>query len=580
MRSVRASAFLLLAVSWLGASGLLAGEQSAKSTRALASANLPILFQDVTKQAGIHFQHINGMTPEKYMPETMGSGGLFFDYNNDGWPDIFLVDGGSLVDEQISRRARSVLYRNNGDGTFTDVTTQSGIKNHGYGMGACTADYNNDGWVDLYLTNFGPNVLYRNNGDGTFTDVTQAAGVGVHSWSTSCAFADIDNDGDVDLFVTNYVDFAVNNNKYCGDPIHGVRAYCHPNVYNGLPNVLYRNNGDGTFTDITKAAGVYTTAGKALGVVFGNYDNDGWMDIYVANDSVPNFLYRNRGNGTFEEVGVFAGVAVGSDGRTRAGMGTDMADYDNDGLLDVFVTNLDMETHNLYHNLGKGIFADTTFESGIGEVTLPFVGFGATFFDYDNDGNLDIAIATGDVLDNASYFRDTARYAQRNLLLRNEGTGTFKEVGLASGPGFALEKVSRGLAVADIDNDGDLDLLITNNGQTADLLRNDGGNRNHSLLVRTIGTKSNRDGIGARLQFRVGAMTQVREVKAGSSYLGQNDMRVHFGLGQASYADRLEVHWPSGTVDVLEHLEANQMLTIREGEGIIRREPFRTHTVH
>ena len=564
----------LLAITPLVLSAMTAGQEP------VAQVSTPVtqavVFQDITQHAGIHFLHINGATPEKYMPETMGSGALFFDYNNDGWVDIYLVNGGSLVDAQLSRRARSALYRNNGDGTFTDVTAQSGIENHSYGMGACAADYDNDGWVDLYLTSFGRNILYHNNGDGTFTDVTEKAGVGLSSWSTSCAFGDIDNDGFVDLFVTNYVDFALNNNKYCGDHMHNIRAYCHPNVYNGLPNVLYRNNGDGTFTDIIRKAGLYTTAGKGMGVVFGDYNNDGWIDIYVANDSVPNFLYRNRGHGTFEEVGMWAGVAVGADGQSRAGMGTDMGDYDNDGLLDIIVTNLDMQTHNLYHNMGQGMFSDVTFESGVGEASMPFVGFGVTFFDYDNDGKLDVVVANGNVLDNAKYFRDNATYAQRKLLFHNEGKGTFKEVGLSSGPGFALEKVGRGLAVGDIDNDGYLDLLITNNGQTADLLRNDGGSRNNALLVRTIGTKSNRDGIGARLKLTVGSTSQIAEVKAGSSYLSQSDMRVHFGLGQALRVDRLELRWPSGTIDVMNNLEVNQILTVFEGKGIVRQEPFRT----
>ncbi len=571
MRSFRPWAVFLLATSCVGAPALVIGGKSFKNTPP-GSLQPRVLFQEVTMQAGIHFQHINGATPEKYFPETMGSGALFFDYNNDGWPDIFFVDGGSLVDAGLAHQARSRLYRNNGDGTFADVTEQSGIRNLGYGMGACAADYDNDGWVDLYITNFGRNVLYHNNGDGTFTDVTEKAGVGLRSWSTSCAFADVDNDGHVDLFVVNYVDFGLTNNKYCGDPVQNVRMYCHPNVYNGLPNVLYHNNGDGTFTDVTKKAGLYTTAGKGLGVVFGDYNNDGWMDIFVANDSVPNFLYQNQGHGTFKEVGFLAGAAVNANGRPGAGMGTDMADYDNDGLLDIFVTHLDMEANTLYHNIGQGIFEDATFQTGLGEPSLPFVGFGTALFDYDNDGYLDLAVANGNVLDNATYFRDNATYAQRKLLFHNEGNGTFKEIGLGSGPGFALRKVGRGLAVGDFDNDGNLDLLITNNGQTADLLRNDGGNRNHFLMVRTIGTKSNRDGIGARLKLTVGSTTQVREVKAGSSYLSQNDMRVHFGLGQATRADRLEVRWPSGRVDVLENLEANQFLTLQEGGGIVRRE--------
>jgi hypothetical protein len=441
-------------------------------------------------------------------------------------------------------------------------------------MGACAADYDNDGQEDLYLTNFGSNVLYHNNGDGTFSDVTEKAGVGFSSWGSSCAFADIDHDGYLDLFVVNYVDFAINNNKFCGSLVEGLRSYCHPNVYRGLPNVLYRNNGDGTFTDITLAAGVFSHAGKGLGIAFGDYNNDGWSDIYVANDSVANFLYRNLGNSTFSEVGLSAGVAVDENGLPKAGMGTDWGDFDNDGLLDIYVTNLNSQTNTLYRNNGGGLFTDVTWQAGLGEPTLPFVGFGTAFLDYDNDGHLDIVVANGHILDNVSQSRDNITYAQRNLLFRNEGNGTFKEIGLSAGPGFGLEKVSRGLAVGDIDNDGDLDLLINNCNQTADLLRNDNHTKNHWLLIKTVGTKSNRDGIGTRLTLTANGVTQIREVKAGSSYQSQNDTRTHFGLGKASSVDRLELRWPSGTLDALKDLTADQIVTVREGEGIIGTGPY------
>ena len=389
----------------------------------------PVLFSNVATQAGLNFKHENGASPEKYLPETMGAGALIFDYDGDGWPDIFLVNGGSYVDRKAAAAARHGLYRNNGNGKFSDATASSGIVVSGFGMGACSADYDNDGSPDLYVTGAESNKLYRNTGKGTFLDVTAKSGAGgAGTWSSSCAFADIDNDGDVDLYVTNYVDFTAANNKYCtggGD----IRTYCHPNVYHPLPDILYRNNGDGTFTDITKEAGVYRTDGNGLGVVFGDYDNDGWTDIYVANDSVPNFLFHNKGKGIFEEVGFRAGVAVGGEGRPLAGMGTDMADINGDGLLDIFVTNLDKETHNLYRNLGKGLFLDVTFESGVGKATLPFVGFGAAFLDYDNDSDLDLAIATGDIIDNVRQFRDNTTYEQHNLLLQNDGAGRFREVG-------------------------------------------------------------------------------------------------------------------------------------------------------
>ena len=519
----------LLLIPCLAATVALDGRQQGDKASTTRPPDSPILFENVARDAGLDFHHTNGASPEKYMVETMGSGGLFFDYNRDGWLDIFLVDGGSVANRQVPSRAQHRLYRNCGNGTFEDVTAASGIAHSEYGMGACAADYDNDGWIDLYVTNFGPNVLYRNDGKGAFTDVTRVAGVGSPLFGASCAFSDVDTDGDLDLFVTNYVDSGVDNNKFCGDST--ARSYCHPHLYNGVPDVLYRNNADGTFSDVSREAGIFTTRGKGLGIVFGDYDADGWPDFFVANDTVPNFLYHNEGHGIFSEVGLLAGVAVASDGKPRAGMGTDFGDYNGDGLLDVIVTNLTFETHNIFRNLGHGVFADATFESGIGGPTLPFVGFGAIFLDYDNNGDLDLAIANGNVLDNASHFRSNATYAQRNLLFRNAGGGWLKEVGRLSGPGFALEKVSRALAAGDIDNDGDLDLLITNNGQTVDLLRNDGGNRHNALLVRTIGKQSNRDGIGARVRLTVGASTQVREVKAGSSYLGQSDTRVHFGVG-------------------------------------------------
>jgi hypothetical protein len=538
----------------------------------MAQSQSSIRFSPVTTEVGMDFRHENGATPEKYMPETMGGGGIVFDYDNDGWQDILLINGGSFVNKQVAANARHRLFRNTGNGKFTSVGGNAGIVVSGYGMGACSADYDNDGWADLYVTSIGGNKMYR-NANGRFEDVTAKAGTGTKLWSASCAFADIDNDGDVDLYVTNYVDFAVDNNKYCNYS-GATRVYCHPNVYNGLPDLLYRNNGNGTFTDVSKQAGVSLADGKGLGVVFGDYDDDGWTDIFIANDSVPNFLFHNKGNGLFEEVGWRAGVAVGIDGQPLAGMGTDMGDIDGDGRLDIIVTNLDRQTHSLFRNLGKGLFANITFESGVAEATLPFVGFGAVFLDYDNDADLDLAIANGDVIDNISLFRDSTSYAQRNLLLENDGTGKFRDAGPSAGPGFALQKPSRALAAADFDNDGDLDLLAGNVADTPDLLRNDGGNRNHSLLVRTTGSKSNRDGIGARLKLTVGGKILMREMKAGSSYLAQNDMRVHFGLGQSVRADRLEVRWPSGTVDTIENIDANQIITVLEGKGMTGRRPF------
>ena len=530
----------------------------------------PVQFLSIAENAGIRFKHENGATPEKYLPETMGGGAVIFDYDSDGWPDLFFVNGGSFVDKKVAAAAKHRLYRNSRDGKFIDVTESSGIGISGFGMGGCAADYDNDGWPDLYVTAFGGNKLYRNTGKNSFTDVTDRAGVGAGLWSASCAFGDTDNDGDVDLYVTRYIDFTVGNNKVCN--MLGHRAYCHPHVYNPLPDILYRNNGDGTFTDISRESGIDKVAGNGLGVVFGDYDDDGMVDIYVANDSTPNFLFRNKGNNVFEEVGIRAGVAMSAGGTPLAGMGTDMGDVDGDGLLDIFVTNLSQQTHNLYRNLGKGLFDDITFQSGVGRLTLPFVGFGTGFLDYDNDMDLDLAIANGDVIDNVGLLRDQAAYEQLHLLLQNDGSGKFTNVGPVSGSGFALKKPSRALAVGDIDNDGDLDIVIANVGQSAELLRNDGGNRSNSLVVRTIGRKSAREGIGARLKLTVAGKVLRRDVKAGSSYLAQNDLRIHFGMGKSTRADRLEILWPSGVVDVMLDIDANQIITVQEGAGVVNQQ--------
>jgi hypothetical protein len=539
----------------------------------LSQGNLAVRFNNVAAEVGVTFKHENSASPDKPLPETMSGGAVIFDFNNDGLPDVFFVNGGSFVDKQVAAAARHRLYRNTGSGKFEDVTESSGIGISGFGMGGCAADYDNNGWADLYVTAVGSNRLYHNNGDGTFRDVTRAVGVAAGMWSASCAFGDIDNDGDVDLYVTRYVDFADDNKKVC-TLFQEVRSYCHPNVYRSVPDILYRNNGDGTFTDITKDAGVYKP-GNGLGVVFGDYDDDGWIDIYVANDATPNFLFHNKGNGVFEEVGFWTGTAVGFDGKVLSGMGTDMGDINGDGLLDIFVTNLDGQTHSVYKNLGKGLFTNVTLSSGIGEATLPHVGFGTAFLDYDNDGDLDLAVANGDVIDNVKLIRESSSYPQLKLLLRNDGTGKFSSVGPVSGPGFALKKAGRALAVGDLDNDGDLDLVVSNVGDKAEVLRNDGGNRSNSILVRTVGSTSNRDGIGARLRLSVGGEILVRDVKAGSSYLAQNDRRVHFGLGNAMKADRLEIRWPGGAIDTIEGIEANQILSVQEGMGITGRQSFR-----
>jgi len=539
----------------------------------LQPAPSSVRFEDITAQAGIDFRHANGASAEHHLQEIMGSGGLFFDYDNDGWVDLFLVDGGSLTSAAAASRGHHRLYRNRGGGRFEDVTAKSGIgRSPSYGLGSCAADYDNDGAIDLFVTGAGANALYHNTGNGTFADVTAKARIGGGPFATSCAFADVDRDGYVDLFVTNYVDARPATNVFCGVAASNTRMYCHPLNFAPLASVLYHNNGDGTFTDISQTAGIAGHRGNGLGVVIGDYDDDGWPDIAVANDSMPNFLYHNEGRGVFKEVGLVSGIAVAADGNPRAGMGIDLADYDGDGRLDLFVTNHELEAHTLFRNLGRGLFADMTSQSGIGLETLPYVGFGAAFFDADNDGDLDLAIANGHVIDNSGHYRPGSKTEQRKLLFSNDA-GRFTEIGRRAGPGFAVEKIGRALAAADIDNDGDVDLLFTNNGDAPNLLRNMAGRESHALLVRLVGTRSNRSGVGARIVLTAGATRQVREVKAGSSYLSQSDLRQHFGLGRATRVDRLEIRWPSGQVEALQNLASNQTVTVAEGRGVTSRSP-------
>jgi hypothetical protein len=532
----------------------------------------PVTFRDGAAAAGIDFVHTNGASPDKLLPETMGSGVVLFDYDNDGLLDIFMVDGGAMA-PSIKAQPRHRLYHNRGDGTFEERGLAAGIRQTAYGMGACAGDIDNDGWTDLYITNVGPNVLYRNTGKGTFADISASAGVASAMWGTSCAFADFDRDGDLDLFVTNYVDATATNNPPCGDTRLKIRDYCHPLVFNPYPNVLYRNDGRGHFTDISAQAGLATLKANGLGVLVGDFDDDGWPDVFVANDGMPNFLFRNVNGTRFEERGLLAGVAVAPDGKPRAGMGVASGDYDGDGRLDLMVTNLWGETHSLFRSLGGGLFAYATVESGVGPPTLPFVGFGTAFLDYDNDTHLDLVIVNGAVVDGNR--RANPTHDQRRLLFRNTGSRRFVEVGRLTGAAFVEPKVGRGLAVGDIDNDGDLDLVINNNGGRADVLVNEGGNAGHALVVRVIGTTSNRSGIGARLALTAGTLTQVREIQSGSSYLSQSDTRAHFGLGTATRADRLEVRWPDGRMDVMENIAAGQIVTVREGSGIVAHTGFR-----
>ena len=527
----------------------------------------PLQFTSVTKKAGIHFKHYDGARGQQYFIEPLGAGAAFLDYNNDGFQDIYFVNGADLspFPKGQSTRGelpRNALYRNNGDGTFTDVAVAAAVADTGYGMGCAVGDYDNDGFPDLYVTNFGANVFFRNNGDGTFTDVTTQTGTGDTRWGTSCAFVDYDNNGFLDLYVTNYVKYAVESDQVCMDK--GVRVYCDPRLYEGELDILYHNNGDGTFTDVTEVAGFSGATGRGLALAWGDYDDDGDMDGYIANDADQNFLYRNNGDGTFTDVSLTAGVGFSEDGEAENGMGVDFGDYDNDGYLDLIVTNFQDQTNTLYHNEGDGLFSDVSYASKIGTISLPYLAWGVSFCDYDNDGFQDLFIANGHLHENVQAFNPTGFYEQPNLLFHNNRDGTFDGGGVDLGSGMRLEKVSRGFAYSDYDNDGDLDLLVTNLKGAPDLLENRGG-QNTWLTLKLIGTRSNRDAIGARVKVTTGNLTQIREVRSGSSYLSQNYMRLHFGLRNHRRVDRVELRWPSGLLELLEGVEANQSLTLVEG---------------
>ncbi len=545
-----------------------------------------VQYLDVTKEAGITFKHVNGWTGKRYFVETMGPGAAFFDYDNDGYLDIYFVNGAELpgvtynvkpagLSRNVSKPT-NILYRNAGNGTFVDVTQQTGVGDTGYGVGCCVGDYDNDGYDDLYVTNFAANVLYHNNGDGTFTDITDKAGVGGgNKWSAGCAFLDYNNDGDLDLYVVNFVHFDFEVEKKRKYLIKGFTVYSSPENFNGLSDTLYRNNGDGTFTDVTKQSGIYNPTGKGLGMVCGDYDNDGDVDIFVANDATINFLYRNDGvekqqsdakkDVKFTDIAFFSGVGLSEDGVAENGMGVDMGDYDNDGFLDIVVNNFQGQTSSIYHNEGNGLFLEVSYASGVGEKTLNYLSWGTAFFDYDNDGYQDLFIANGHVHDNIELFDDIGTAAQKNLLLKNNGDGTFADVSETSG--LQLKQISRGTAFGDYDNDGDIDILVVNSNQPPSLLKNEGGNQKNWLMFKTIGTTSNRDGIGARITVISGQLSQIREVKSGSSYLSQNDMRVHFGLDTATKADVVKIRWPSGLVETFKDVKANQVLVVIEGKG-------------
>jgi hypothetical protein len=544
----------------------------AVSCRITYGQSEPVQFVDITAQAGITFKH--AFSPEKkYIVESMSGGVALFDYDNDGYLDIFLVNSPTMELFKSNKRTRSALYHNNGDGTFTDVTDKAGLGDIGWGMGVAVGDYNNDGFDDLYVTCLGPNHLFKNNGNGTFTDVTSKAGVGDSRWSTGAAFLDYDNDGKLDLFVANYVGFDVNHLPAFGEgpscQFKGVPVQCGPRGLPGAGDTLYHNNGDGTFTDVSKKAGVDDANGYyGLGVIASDFDGDGWVDIFVANDSTPNYLYHNNGNGTFTEIGFEAGVAVNGNGAEQGCMGITVGDYLHDGRFDIFMTNFEDEYDVLYRNIARNSFADVSYNAGVAMVSHPYVGWGTKFFDYDNDGWIDLFVANGHAYPQRDHYR------QRKLLFRNNRDGTFSEVAMQHGSALAEERASRGAAFGDIDNDGDIDIIVNDLDGAPQLLRNDGGNRNNSVLVKTIGVKSNRDGIGARVKVVSGDLTQVDEVRSGGSYLSQSDLRLHFGLEKRTKIDVIEVRWPSGVVDTATGIGVNRVVTIKEGKGLVDQKAF------
>jgi len=535
----------------------------------------PVTFVDVARAAGITFRHDNAATPEKYLIETMCAGCGWIDYDQDGLLDLYLVNGAATKLYTPPNPLRSALYRNNGDGTFTDVTDRAGVGAPDlFGSGVAVGDYNNDGFPDLYVVGYDRSILYHNNGDGTFTDVTAHAGVAnPGKWGASAAWFDYDNDGRLDLVIANYVDWSPENNVWCGDHQPGRRGYCHPDVYHGQTPTLYHNNGDGTFTDVSRASGVGAKPGNGLAVVTFDYDNDGWQDIFIANDAMANFLFHNNRDGTFTEVAYLAGVAVTSDGRPESGMGTDAGDTTGKGWLDLIVTHLDFEQARLYRNLGDGSFEEATSEAKLAYATFHLSGFGVRFMDYDNDGSRDLFMANGHILDNIQLYHAETRYAEPKLMFHNTGRGVFENVSDKLGLDFQLPRVSRGAAVGDFDNDGDLDILVSNNGETPQLLRNDGGNANHWLEIFLVGTHSNRDGVGARVKLVAEDLVLYDQRKGGMSYASAQDPRLHFGLGRRNSVDSIEVRWPSGAITKLRKLESDRIITIKEGTGLVDR-PF------
>jgi hypothetical protein len=537
-----------------------------------SEAGSQVRFVDVAAELGVTLMNVSGDGEQQYVVDTMMGGSAFIDYDGDGDLDLYVLNGSRVSGFPDGNIPRNAIYRNDG-ASFSDATDEAGLGNTGWGMGCSVADYDNDGDPDIYVTNYGRNALYANQGDATFSDVTERAKVGDERFSTGSAFFDYDSDGDLDLYVANYVDFkhfmeTTPDRRY---EWRGLQVHFGPRGMRGGADIFYRNEGNGIFSDATVEANVVDRERLyGLGVIAGDYDNDGDSDIYVANDTGPNYLYQNQGDGAFADVAWMKGVAYGESGEPQGCMGVAFGDYDNDGYQDILVTNFWEQTNTLYHNDRGQFFSNLTFDAGVGLESFRFLAWGTEFFDYDNDGDKDLFVANGHLFPQLDRANLGVNYAQTNQLFENQGDGTFDEVSRTTGAGLQIEKVSRGASFGDYDNDGDLDIFVLNLNDFPTLLRNEGGNRNNWLMVRTVGAVSNRDGIGARIKVRCGELTQINEVRSGSSYLSQNDLRVHFGLGKRKTVDLLEITWPSGSVQRFENLSANRVLVIREDRGIVQ----------
>ena len=558
-----------LALSAVIFSTLCFAQNAPKTEKTPPVPDVPGHFVDITKKSGVHFQYQSSHTSRKYLIETMGAGVALFDYDNDGRLDIFLVNGAPLQDPTpkgtIPKKSGPAywnrLYHQKPDGTFEDVTERAGLQGTGYGMGVAVGDYNNDGFEDLYVTAYGGNKLYHNNGNGTFTDVTDKAGVQSSGWSSSAAWVDLDNDGKLDLVVLRYLEWDFDD-IWCGEHQPNARAYCHPDVFKPVSPLVYHNNGDGTFTEVAKQLGLDKPA-KGLGIAIADYDRDGHIDLFVANDSMLEFLFHNKGDGTFEEVGLAAGIAVDGDGRTFAGMGVDFSDFNNDGWPDVIITDLANQRYALYQNNSDGSFTYVSQVSGIGRISMTHSGWGNRFFDYDNDGWKDLLVAQGHDLDTIEINYPNLHYREPMLLAHNSGK-TFVDVSRESGEVFQQSWVARGLAIGDLDNDGRVDAVVTTNDGPAFVLHNETPSQNHWLLLNLVGHKSNRDAIGTAVTLTTNATTQYATVSTAGSYQSSSDKRVHFGLGKETVVSRIEIRWPSGIIQVLKDVKADQLLRIDE----------------